>query len=128
MNEGSRSVKAPARSASSTAAKAGAGGAERPSLNQSSGSYSIAVLNRAIDILAVFNHSRPNLSLREIVAAAKLPKTTVFRILSTLVERDLCSFDPETGEYSLGFAFLRYADIRRRQAKDRKSTRLNSSH
>jgi DNA-binding IclR family transcriptional regulator len=80
-----------------------------------SNSYSIEVLTRAINVLSVFGHARPQLSLSEIVAAVRLPKTTVFRLLSSLVERDLCEFDPQTGKYSLGFELVRLADIRRRQ-------------
>ena len=80
------------------------------------GRYSIDVLNRAINILSVFNHSRPLLSLGEVVQLVELPKTTVFRILSSLVERRFCEFDAETGKYSLGFDLLRLADIRRRQS------------
>lgn len=83
------------------------------------GAYSIDVLNRTVDVLNVFSHVRPSLGLKEIVAQTKLPKTTVFRILTTLVERDLCSLDSSTGEYSLGFAMLRFADIRRRQTSIR---------
>jgi DNA-binding IclR family transcriptional regulator len=79
------------------------------------GRYSIDVLNRAINILSVFSHARPLLSLGEVVQLIELPKTTVFRILSSLVERRFCEFDPETGKYSLGFELLRLADIRRRQ-------------
>ena len=77
--------------------------------------YSIEVLTRAINVLSVFGHARPQLSLPEIVAAVRLPKTTVFRLLSSLVERDLCEFDPQSGKYSLGFELVRLADIRRRQ-------------
>jgi IclR family acetate operon transcriptional repressor len=87
----------------------------RGDAQKSGNAYSIEVLNRAADILAVFSHARPSLGLKDIVAAAGLPKTTVFRVLSTLVERDLCEFDRQTGEYSLGFALVRLADIRRRQ-------------
>jgi len=36
-------------------------------------------------------------------------------MLSSLVERDLCEFDPQSGKYSLGFVLVRLADIRRRQ-------------
>jgi IclR family transcriptional regulator, KDG regulon repressor len=79
------------------------------------GRYSIDVLNRAINILSVFSHARPLLSLGEVVQLVQLPKTTVFRILSSLVERRFCEFDSETGKYSLGFDLLRLADIRRRQ-------------
>ena len=78
--------------------------------------YSIEVLNKAVDIIGVFSHAEPQLSLKQIVERSGLPKTTVFRILSTLVERQFCEFDAERGEYSLGFAFLRLGDIRRRQA------------
>jgi DNA-binding IclR family transcriptional regulator len=78
-------------------------------------SYSIEVLNKTFDIVGVFSHERPSLSLKQIVALSGLPKTTVFRILSTLVDRQYCEFDPETELYSLGFAFLRFGDIRRRQ-------------
>jgi DNA-binding IclR family transcriptional regulator len=77
--------------------------------------YAIGVLSRAFDILAIFSHARPSLSLGEIVTAVRLPKTTVFRVLSSLVERGYCECDPQTGKYSLGFELLRLADIRRRQ-------------
>jgi IclR family acetate operon transcriptional repressor len=79
--------------------------------------YAIGVLSRAFDILAIFSHAKPSLSLGEVVAAVRLPKTTVFRVLSSLVERGYCECDPQTGKYSLGFELLRLADIRRRQTK-----------
>jgi DNA-binding IclR family transcriptional regulator len=84
------------------------GGKPRPS-------YSIEVLNKTFDIVGVFAHEHPSLSLKQIVALTGLPKTTVFRILSNLVDRQYCEFDPKTDLYSLGFAFLRLGDIRRRQ-------------
>ncbi len=78
--------------------------------------YSIEVLSRAINVLSVFSHARPSLGLTEIVAAVGLPKTTGFRVLSSLVKRDFCEIDSQTGKYSLGFALVRLADIRRRQS------------
>jgi DNA-binding IclR family transcriptional regulator len=81
--------------------------------------YAIESLNRAIDVLSVFSHARPELSLNDIIAATGLPKTTAFRILTTLVGRHLCDQNPVTGRYSVGFAMLHFADIRRRQAKVR---------
>jgi IclR family transcriptional regulator, KDG regulon repressor len=77
--------------------------------------YAIEVLHRAFDILAVFSHETPSLTLAEIVVAVQLPKTTAFRVLSSLVERGYCEWDAQTGKYSLGFELLRLADIRRRQ-------------
>jgi DNA-binding IclR family transcriptional regulator len=77
--------------------------------------YAIGVLGRAFDILAIFSHAKPSLGLGEVVTKVRLPKTTVFRVLSSLVERGYCECDPQTGKYSLGFELLRLADIRRRQ-------------
>lgn len=81
--------------------------------------YAIESLNRAIDILSAFDHTRPELSLNEIMQTTGLPKTTAFRMMVTLVDRHLCDQDPSTGLYSLGFAMLHFAEIRRRQAKVR---------
>jgi DNA-binding IclR family transcriptional regulator len=78
--------------------------------------YSIEVLQRAIDILSVFNHSRTSMSLAEVVQAVRLPKTTVFRVLSSLAARGFCEWDTQSGKYSLGFELVRLADIRRRQS------------
>ncbi len=87
----------------------------RPGAPQPGNVYSIAVLNRAINVLSVFDHARPALGLTEIVAAVGLPKTTVFRLLNSLAARGFCEFDPSTSKYSLGFELVRLAEIRRRQ-------------
>ena len=44
--------------------------------------YTIEVLRRAFDILPVFSHTKPALSLAEIVAIVKLPKT-MEKVLAT---------------------------------------------
>jgi DNA-binding IclR family transcriptional regulator len=77
--------------------------------------YSVAVLNKTTFILQTFTHEQPRLVLKDVAAITGLPKTTVFRILSSLIEHDFCEYDERTGEYSLGFELLRLADIRRRQ-------------
>lgn len=79
-------------------------------------SYSIDVIDKTAAVLAVFTDKHPSLALRDVVAQTGLPKTTVFRILASLVAHDFCEFDPSTGQYSLGFAFIRFADVRRRQS------------
>jgi DNA-binding IclR family transcriptional regulator len=81
--------------------------------------YAIESLNRAIDILSAFDHTRPELSLNEIMEITGLAKTTAFRMMVTLVDRHLCDQDLHTGLYSLGFAMLHFAEIRRRQARVR---------
>lgn len=88
--------------------------AAKPTTTDRSG-YTIEVIDKAVDLLNIFTHEHPSLTLKEIAERADLPKTTVFRILSTLVTRSLCELDERTGEYSLGFAFLHLAEIRRRQ-------------
>lgn len=81
-----------------------------------SSAYRIGVIEKMSDILSTFSHAQPSLSLTDIIKATKLPKTTAFRILSNLVSLGYCDLDPRTGEYSLGFVFLSFAEIRRRQA------------
>jgi DNA-binding IclR family transcriptional regulator len=94
----------------SRARGAASGSAARPA-----NPYAIEVLSRAVGILSVFSHTRPAMSLAEIVQAVRLPKTTVFRVLSSLVAYGLCEWDAQAGKYSLGFELVRLADIRRRQ-------------
>ena len=81
-----------------------------------SNGYTISVMVKMAELLSAFSHERPSLSLKDLIKATKLPKTTAFRILSTLVSLGYCEYDPRSEEYSLGFAFLKLADIRRRQA------------
>ncbi|MBT5033651.1 MAG: IclR family transcriptional regulator [Rhodospirillaceae bacterium] len=83
---------------------------------RSGNAYAVEAVNRAADILFVFSHADSELSLPEIVSRSGLPKTTTFRVLSTLCDRGLCMQDSISGKYSLGFELLHLADIRRRQA------------
>jgi DNA-binding IclR family transcriptional regulator len=105
-----------ARKKRNIASKAAVSSASEGTPGTASNTYSIEVLNRAITVLSAFSQARPALSLTEIVEATRLPKTTVFRLLSSLMEWDFCEVDPQTGKYSLGFALVRLADIRRRQS------------
>jgi DNA-binding IclR family transcriptional regulator len=82
---------------------------------ESGPSYSIGVLKKATTILSVFSHRKPSLGLKELSTLTGIPKTTTFRILSTLVEQGLCEFDETSETYSLGFYLLHLASIRQRQ-------------
>jgi DNA-binding IclR family transcriptional regulator len=82
-----------------------------PSKATSYQSHSDRLLDEAFDIVSAFSHECPKLSLKLIIAQANLPKTTVFRVLSTLAERHFCEFDTKTELYSLGFSFLHFGDI-----------------
>lgn len=67
-------------------------------------------VQRAIDVLGLFDEVRPALSLREIVSASGLPKTTVLRLLQTLRINGLLWVD-EHGRYMAGPALLRWSRL-----------------
>jgi IclR family KDG regulon transcriptional repressor len=83
---------------------------------QSGGSnYSIEVINRAMQLLDTFSFQSPKLTLAQIVETTALPKTTVFRLMTSLVESGLCGHDADTSQYSLGLKLIQLAEICRRQ-------------
>lgn len=63
-------------------------------------------VERAISILESFSASEPELCVGEISRRVGIPKSTVFRLLATLEERELISQNPETGLYRLGIGLL----------------------
>ncbi|MFE9204149.1 IclR family transcriptional regulator [Micromonospora sp. NPDC007230] len=65
---------------------------------------------RAIDVLALFDTTHPTRTLRDLVAATGLPKTTVVRVCATLEARGLLLRPSET-TYAPGPAFLRWAHL-----------------
>lgn len=72
---------------------------------------SVRAVERTIDILQAFTAERQELSLSEIALAADLPKTTAYRILSTLEQRNLVVLDARQGKYRLGYEFIRMGSI-----------------
>ena len=72
---------------------------------------SVRAVERAIDILQVFTAERQEISLAEICADVGLPKTTTYRILSTLEQRNLVVFDTQQGKYRLGYEFIRMGSV-----------------
>src|SRR5579875_3413246 len=72
---------------------------------------SIRAVDRTIDVLNVFTHHTPVLTIDEITKAANLPKTTVYRILYTLEQRGLIRYNPNLQKYQLGYKFLVYGDL-----------------
>lgn len=73
--------------------------------------YSVSTVERAFDVLGVFTHQRPELSLTDIASATGLHKATVFRLLSTLSRRGMTIKDQRTGLYRLGFAVVALAEV-----------------
>ena len=67
-------------------------------------------VQRAIDILQLFDEGRPALSIREIATESGLPKTTVLRLLGTLRLNGLLWLD-EHGRHLAGPALLRWSRL-----------------
>jgi DNA-binding IclR family transcriptional regulator len=71
-----------------------------------SGDSSVRSVTRALDLLNLFDHHRPFLTMREIVERSELPKTTVVRLLANLEARALVSVRSDA-TYTLGAGMLR---------------------
>lgn len=68
-------------------------------------------LQRAIAILREFSESEPALTVGEISRRLGLHKSTVSRILATLLEDAMVWHNPETGRYSLGMTLVEMAGV-----------------
>jgi IclR family KDG regulon transcriptional repressor len=67
--------------------------------------------NKVLDILELFLNDEDELSLTELSRLSGINKTTVFRILSTLVKRGYLKRRENRGKYFLGSVYLRYSWI-----------------
>jgi DNA-binding IclR family transcriptional regulator len=67
-------------------------------------------VERAIAILKSFSASEPELGVGELSRRLDLPKSTVFRLLSTLESGGLVGQNPETDRYRLGVGLIGLAD------------------
>ena len=68
--------------------------------------YKIEALARGLEILSLFTTERPSLNLTEIVAATQLNKSTVFRLVATLVMLGYLERVPTTRSYRPGLKIL----------------------
>lgn len=79
----------------------------------------VTSLARGLNLLRVFTQERPKLTFMEICERSELPRTTVHRLLGTLVALEYLVFDSEMRRYfpgprvtSLGLAALNALDVR----------------
>ena len=63
----------------------------------------VASIEKLFKILMLFSFERNTLSIAEIHAELKYPKSTIVRLLATLESMDFIKQDPDTRRYSLGF-------------------------
>jgi len=59
-------------------------------------------LLKAVSILKCFSYDEPELGISDIVQKVEMPRTTVHRILSTLIRAELLSRKIHTGKYRIG--------------------------
>lgn len=64
--------------------------------------YSIDIVNKALDLLSLFDYRRSTLTLDEMTSMLGQPRSTVYRIVQTLLNRDFLSVDDARRRYSLG--------------------------
>jgi len=69
--------------------------------------YLVPALARGLTLLAQFNHQDRRLSAPELARRLQLPRSTVFRLLSTLESMGYVEKEPGGYEYKLGLAVLR---------------------
>ena len=81
---------------------------------------SVQSVERAIDILESFSAEEPGLGVGELSRRVSLPKSTVFRLLTTLESRGFIAQNSETSLYHLGVKLIPlvnsvfvYSDLRR---------------
>jgi IclR family acetate operon transcriptional repressor len=68
-----------------------------------------ASLEKALDVLDAVGQAPSGLSQAELQARLKLPRTTLYRLLGTLVSRELLRRDPLRRLYCLGPRCFEYA-------------------
>ena len=72
--------------------------------------YTLATVEKTLDILEYLSHHREEHGLQELGKALHIPKATLFRYLVTLEGRGYVRRTPTNGRYSLGFKILELSD------------------
>jgi DNA-binding IclR family transcriptional regulator len=75
------------------------------------GSFYNRSLERALQILDAFNRDRQVLSRSQLADIVDLPRATVLRLCSTLVQYGYLARDPDSNNYSLGMRFFEQGSI-----------------
>ncbi len=73
--------------------------------------YNNKSLERALQILGVFNAERPSFTLSELSETLAIPKTTVLRLCSTLVQYEFLRFKRDAKQYSLGLKLFELGSV-----------------
>ncbi|HWV36409.1 MAG TPA: IclR family transcriptional regulator [Thermomicrobiales bacterium] len=73
--------------------------------------YQIRALDRGLDILEAFTIAEPELSIGQIAERTGLPKPTIVRLLSVLIDRSYVERVPQSEHYRLGVRTLEIGSI-----------------
>jgi len=74
-------------------------------------SETVKSVERALDILLAFTEDAPQLSLPEICNKLKLPKSTVYRLITTLQGRGFMEHNEFSGKYQPGSKLLKLSNV-----------------
>ena len=70
----------------------------------------VASVSKALTILEVLSNEPEGLGLLEISSRVDMHKTTVYRLLTSLMEKNFVEQDEQTGRYSMGLKILSLAN------------------
>jgi IclR family KDG regulon transcriptional repressor len=83
----------------------------KPENTEQAAPYQVRVLDRAIDILDALTARRTDLSMREIVEATGLNRSTAIRLVANLERRGLLQQDPVTNRFRLGHRLFQMGSV-----------------
>lgn len=73
--------------------------------------YTVPAVDRAIKVLELLSATPHGLSLAQLASQTKVPKSTLFRILRTLLQHSIIVEDPERKIFSLGMRLLGWGNV-----------------
>lgn len=88
----------------------------------SSNYSSIPIVDRMASVLDIILYVPNGITASELLHLLDIPKTTLYRLLSSMVKNELLSYFPETGNYTIGPKFtLTYVSMDERAARLRET-------
>jgi len=73
------------------------------------GRYFIEAVGKAVEVLWAFQGRSEGLTIDEAAAHTHIAKSSVYRLLCTLVDTGILNFEPESGRYFLGAQYFQLA-------------------
>lgn len=77
----------------------------------------LSTLKKGLEILFLFSKNHNGMNVSEIASELELPKSTVYKYISTLKSKGLINENAKSGYYQLGFKILELAQAARKMLK-----------